>query len=67
MGTRSTHAGKAPCRHCGQNAAKSPVQRLRAARAFSAEREQAADAPNAAAGHDFARVAVRPGPTGGEG
>ena len=68
MGEHVTHAGKAPCRHCGQTATRSPVQRLRAPRAFAPPQgEQVADAPAGSAGHDFARVAVRPGVMGGEG
>lgn len=65
MGTHAiqvpSHA--APCRHCGEAAAKAPVQRLQASRAFAAEGGPAASAETAGAGagfaHDLARISVR--------
>jgi hypothetical protein len=37
MGKHTTHAGRAPCRHCGEAAARAPMQRLAQPRAFADE------------------------------
>ena len=62
MGTHAIQVPhNTPCRHCGE-AAKTPVQRLQASRAFAAEAASAETAGTTGTGfgHDLARVSVRP-------